>query len=189
MEHSLLDKCLEFTRDIVMIGQSFTLNLKLGSDLNFSFDYQEKMNPTLLEELNIPSKTKLNEMETKKKVSPSTKKRNTKRREYFIKSKSENFARNASSEVSHETTKARNYEKYEMFKCDKCTYKDRSKDSMNEHIKTKHKNINEESYRNSKEIPEIPRHIEYITECKNVICQEIRNLCKDPDLCFCEYDP
>ena len=61
-------------------------------------------------------------METKKKANPSTNKRNTKRREDFINSKSENCSRDASSEVSHETTKASNYEKYEMFKGDKSTY-------------------------------------------------------------------
>jgi hypothetical protein len=84
-EHSLLDKCLDFTRDMVMIGQSFTLKLNLGSDLNFSFEYHEKMNPTILEEPNIQSKTKMNVMKARKKVSPSTKKKNAIRREDFIK--------------------------------------------------------------------------------------------------------
>ena len=49
----------------------------------------------------------------------------------------------------------------------------------------------EESYNDFTEVCEIQRHIETegISECKNDICQEIRNLCKDHDLCFCEFDP
>ena len=43
----------------------------------------------------------------------------------------------------------------------------------------------------STEVPKEPNHleIEYISECKNYICQALRNILKDPDLCFCEFDP
>lgn len=195
MEHSLLDKCLDFTRDMVMIGQSFTLKLNLGSDLNFSFEYHEKMNPTILEEPNIQSKTKMNVMKARKKVSPSTKKKNAIRREDFIKLKSENCSSKATAEVSDEIPKANNNDNYDVFECDKCTYRTRLNKNMQDHIKTKHQSMNtddfEESYNDSTEVYEIQSHIETedISECKNDICQEIQNLCKDPDLCFCEFDP
>ena len=66
----------------------------------------------------------------------------------------------------------------------------RLKDNMQEHIKTKHQSMNtndfEESYNDSTYVCEIQSHIETedIIECKNYICQDIQNLCKDPDLCF-----
>ena len=82
-----------------------------------------------------------------------------------------------------------------MCKCDKCTCKTRLNDNMQEHIKTKRQSINtddfEESYNDYTEVCEIQSHkeTEDVSECKNYICQEIQNLCKDPDLCFCEFDP
>ena len=65
IEHSLLDKCLEFTRDMVMLRQSLTFTLKLDSGLNFSYDYHEKKSPNILEEPKSLSKTKVNVMKTK----------------------------------------------------------------------------------------------------------------------------
>ena len=62
MEESFLDKYLEFTRDIVMHGQYFSLKLKLGSGLNFNFDYQGKKKSTLLEEQNCQSRTNVDVM-------------------------------------------------------------------------------------------------------------------------------
>ena len=45
--------------------------------------------------------------------------------------------------------------------------------------------------RDSQEVPEVHNHIEteHDSECKDVICQELRTLRKDPDFCVCEWDP
>ena len=196
MEDSLLDKCLEFTRDVFMHEQPFSLNLKLSSGFYFNFDYHGKKKSTLLEESNCQGRTKVDVMETKKKKSPSTRKRNAKRMEDFV-SKKSNMLENkvASSEVADEITKAKTNKEGGMYQCDKCTNQDKSNYKLQEHIATKYQNIKmfecEKCSRDSPVVPEVHNHIEteHDSECGNNICQELRNLLKDPDLCFCEWDP
>ena len=128
MEDSLLDKCLEFTREIFMHEQPFSLNLKLSSGFNFNFDYHGKKKSTLLEESNCQSRTKVDVIKTKKKKSPSTRKRKAKRMEDFISKKSNNLDKEvASSEVTSEITKANTNKEGEMSQWDKCTNQDESK--------------------------------------------------------------
>ena len=82
-----------------------------------------------------------------------------------------------------------------MNQCDRCTNQDKSKYNLQEHIGTKHQNIKKVECKkcsmDSQEVPEVQNHIEteHDTECGNTICQELRNLLKDPDLRFCEWDP
>ena len=196
MEDSLLDKCLEFTRDIFMHGQPFSLNVKLSSGFNFNFDYHGKKKPTLLEESNCQSRTKVDVIETKKKKSPSTRKRNAKRMEDFVTKKSKTLEKEVTStEVLSEITKANTNEEGGINQCDKCTNQDKSKYNLQEHITTKQQNMKhfecEKCSRDSQEVPELQNHIEteHDSECRNIICQDLRNLLRDPDLCFCEWDP
>ena len=70
-ESALLGQCLEFTRDIVKIGQQFSITVKLGNGFNFDFR-------------NIIEKEFPQMMKQKKKPSPSTVKRNQLRMKTFI---------------------------------------------------------------------------------------------------------
>ena len=80
MESSLVSQCLAFCQTLANQGKDFSFNLTINSSFSFSLDTREsKVNPTL----------------GKKRTSPSTQRRNARRREEFLRKKL-NF-----SSVSH----------------------------------------------------------------------------------------
>ena len=100
-EVDLLSKYLEFSQALRSQGPSFKLSIKLG---NFSFSLDSK-------------ETNLKEVEKrkKKKLSPSQIKRNLRRKEEFLKKKS-----NPLKETSDPTTHDRKSEDEVCFKCNLC---------------------------------------------------------------------
>ena len=99
-EVDLLSKCLEFSQTLRSQGPSFKLSIKLG---NFSFSLDSK--ETTPKEVD----------KKKKKLSPSQIKRNLKRKEEFLKKKS-----NPLKETSEPTTHDRKSEDEVCFKCNHC---------------------------------------------------------------------
>ena len=80
MDSSLVSQCLAFCQTLANQGKDFSFNLTINSSFSFSLDTREsKVNPTL----------------GKKRTSPSTQRRNARRREEFLRKKL-NF-----SSVSH----------------------------------------------------------------------------------------
>ena len=100
IEVDLLSKCLEFSQALRSQGPSFKLSIKLG---NFSFSLDSK--ETTPKEVD----------KKKKKLSPSQIKRNLKRKEEFLKKKS-----NPLKETSEPTTHNRKSEDEACFKCNLC---------------------------------------------------------------------
>ena len=66
-----LSKCLDFCQALASKGQHFTLNLTLGTSVTFTLETREKQPSKLMEKVE------------KKKKSPSTLRRNLKRKEDF----------------------------------------------------------------------------------------------------------
>ena len=95
-------KCLEFCQALASKGQKFALSLSIGSNYSFSMDTKEKS--TFLDNRKVT--TPLEGM--KKKLSPSQVRRNMKRKEDFLKRKSEN-SKTVQSEQQKNT-----------FMCNKC---------------------------------------------------------------------
>ena len=75
-DSSLASQCLALCQTLASQGKAFTFSLKIDSTFSFSLDTREsKASASLPEAL------------TRKKVSPSTKRRNTRRRAEFLKKK------------------------------------------------------------------------------------------------------
>ena len=72
-DSALAQKFLEFCQELTSKGKSFNLSLTIGSDFSFSLDTREKNTST--------------QVAWKKKLSPSTLRRNLKRKEEFLKKK------------------------------------------------------------------------------------------------------
>ena len=74
-DFSLATKCLDFCQTLTSQGSPFNFSLTIGSSFSFSLDTREKM-------VALASQVK-----SKKKASPSTLRRNARRREDFLKKK------------------------------------------------------------------------------------------------------
>ena len=92
-----LCKCLEFCQALASKGQHFTLNLTLGTSLTVSLVTRENQPSRLVE---------------KKRKSPSTLRRNLKRKEEFTRKKCSETMREPSEEETSLQEKS--------FKCDQC---------------------------------------------------------------------
>jgi hypothetical protein len=78
------NKCLEFCQALATHGQKFSFSLNIGSNFSFSLDTRELL--TSLDAIRMTTIQK----GMKKKLSPSQVRRNLKRKEDFLKKKSEN---------------------------------------------------------------------------------------------------
>ena len=111
---SLLTKCLDFCQALSNQGQVFNFSVAIGPDFIFSLDTRRKERSTV----------------AKKKASPSTVKRNARRKEEYPKRK------NKPSSVN-------NIEELEVVsdapKCDQCNYKAASEKGLRQHQRMKHK--------------------------------------------------
>ena len=76
-DSSLATKCLELCQTLVSQGKAFNLSISIGSTFSFSLDTREK----------VPALDTKSKATQKKMPSPSTKRRNARRREEFLKKK------------------------------------------------------------------------------------------------------
>ena len=114
VDSSLASKCLDFCQTLTSQGMAFNFSLAIGASFSFSLDTRDK----------APSS-----QGTKKKASPSTLRRNARRREEFLKRK-HNSAPEQDSEESHTEPDAPS--------CDQCDYTTASEKGLRQHIRMKH---------------------------------------------------
>ena len=114
---SLATQCLEFCQTLSSKGHAFTFNLTLGSSFSFSLD----------------TKMKITSLETKKKKkSPSTMRRNLKRKEDYLKRKEAEEKENSTDTEPYSQVK-------KTFKCSQCDNDFKSENGLKIHIGKAHK--------------------------------------------------
>ena len=118
VDSPLLSKCLDFCQALASQGHAFNFSVAIGPSFTFSLDTRSKA---------------VSQVVAKKKPSPSTLRRNAKRREEFIAKKQLKPSPRISSEI----------------KCDQCEYVAASEKGLRQHIRMKHK----EELRSSHEGP------------------------------------
>ena len=111
MDSSLLSQCLEFTKQLVNARTSFKFDLKLPSGFSFNFTTTDQE----------PSRSRISD--TKKK-SPSTLRRNAKRKQMFLEQKKNSYSNTEQS-----------------LECDQCDFHANCKVSLRKHIAKEHKSI------------------------------------------------
>ena len=111
---SLASKCMDFCQALASKGQEFHFSLAMGPSFTFSLDTRGKATMG---------------SEGKKKKSPSTMRRNARRREEFLSKK-----RQTSSPVDSTIEQAT----ASLFPCDHCDYKNVSEKGLRQHKRMKH---------------------------------------------------
>ena len=140
-EHfTLATQCMDFCQQLSSQGKTFTFSLSMGPLYHFSLDTKEKSTPN-------PGVGKV-------KKSPSTLKRNAKRRKDFLMQKSEptlvtpddaafqatvekSVATSNTFKVNSDNLEDTSNQKNE-FKCESCTYTNQSEKRLQTHIARKH---------------------------------------------------
>ena len=112
---SLASKCMDFCQALASQGLPFHFSLNMGPDFTFSLDTRGNAKA-------VPV--------VKKKVSPSTQRRNARRREEFLLKK-----RQSLSTVDPPVEKAT----VPQFSCDQCDYTNVSEKGLRQHIRMKHR--------------------------------------------------
>ena len=111
---SLLSKCLDLCQALCNQGQAFKFSVTIGKDFTFSMDTRSKAA--------IPG--------IKKKASPSTLRRNARRREEYLQRKQNPSPVNSTEEVEIVS---------DALSCDQCDYKPASEKGLRQHKRMKHK--------------------------------------------------
>ena len=111
---TLVSKCMDFCQALASQGQAFNFSLAIGPTFSFSLDTRSKV---------------LGFSGTKKKASPSTLRRNAKRREEFSQRKQQSHSARISTEGDAS----------EAPKCDQCDYEAASEKGLRQHVRMKHK--------------------------------------------------
>ena len=117
---SLVSRCMDLTQHLVNEGTDFKFSLFLPSGFNFNFDLTQKKKMT---------STKTPE---RKKLSPSTLKRNNLRKKVFLDKKA------AEKETEKQLVGSPTKSPEITFKCNECEEKCISKESLEKHIDEKH---------------------------------------------------
>ena len=115
-EDSMASKCLAFCQTLVSQGQVFNFSLLIGSDFTFSLD----------------TRSKASESQRKKKPSPSTIRRNARRRAEFMAKKQQIPQSRISNDGEAVQTST-------VFPCDQCDYLGASEKGLKQHARMKHK--------------------------------------------------
>ena len=110
---TLLMKCLDFCQALSSQGQVFNFSVAIGPDFTFSLDTRSKAASPV----------------SKKKASPSTLKRNARRREDYLKRKHNPSSVNSIEEVEVASN---------VLNCDLCDYKAASEKGLKTHKRMKH---------------------------------------------------
>ena len=116
-DSSLATKCLAFCQALSIQGKAFQFSLNIGSTFSFTLDTRCKET-----------------LATKKKASPSTLRRNAKRREEFLKRKRQPAQHQEKSETVKEKPRQR-----ATFQCDQCDNHFKSESGLKIHIGKSHK--------------------------------------------------
>ena len=167
-ENDLATQCLALWQSLASQGMAFNFSLAIGSTFSFSLDTRSKEA--------LPSKAK-------KKASPSTLKRNMRRREEFLKKKS------IPSEPDKEASQA------DTFQCDQCENVFRNEKGLKIHIGKAHKTVSPvEKKRSSSSDPSLMvspiRENGRITTCHNCGGEmSSTHLCKEEpaETFICDY--
>ena len=112
---SLASKCMDFCEALASQGLPFHFSLNMGPDFTFSLDTRGKAGA---------------EPVKKKKVSPSTQRRNARRREEFLLKKRQRLS-TVDAPVERATVP--------QFSCDQCDYTNVSEKGLRQHIRMKHR--------------------------------------------------
>ena len=110
---TLVSQCMDFCQALASQGQVINFSLAIGSTFSFSLDTRGK----------VPG--------TKKKASPSTLRRNAKRREEFNQRKQQSPSARIPTESGAASLKAP--------KCDHCEFQAASEKGLRQHVRMKHK--------------------------------------------------
>ena len=108
-------KCMEFCQPLASQGRSFHFSLNMGPNFNFSLDTRGKV---------------LKGPVAKKRTSPSTLRRNAKRREEFVNKKQQSPSARIPTENSAAALKKP--------KCDQCDFEAVSEKGLRQHMRMKH---------------------------------------------------
>ena len=111
---SLLTKCLDFCQALSNQGQVINFSVAIGPDFTFSLDTRRKEGSTV----------------ARKKASPSTVKRNARRKEEYLKRKNKPSSVNTTEELEVVSNAP---------KCDQCNFKAASEKGLRQHQRMKHK--------------------------------------------------
>ena len=135
-EHAaLVSQCLDFCQTLATKSLTFSFNLTLGDSFSFSLDTNGK------EALAAKAKKK------KKKKTPSTLRRDAKRRSEFLKKKLEVSSGDTSSQrVSEEESAGEQVERVvdeKVFKCDQCQNTFKTENGLKIHVGKAHKKVNQ----------------------------------------------
>ena len=129
---TLANKCLDICQALTSKGNEFTFSLNIGSNFSFSLDTRFSSTSTEM---------------VKKKPSPSVKRRNVRRKEEFIKRKSEALKK-IENNLEVETSS-----QVETFQCDQCDHLFKTENRLKIHIGKTHKDL----------IPQLDRQTDNIT--------------------------
>ena len=181
----LLSKCLDFCQALARQGHTFNISIAIGTSFSFSLDTRNKDVVT--------------SQVTKKKASPSTRRRNAKRRAEFLARKQQNSSPRTSSDPAATE-----------LKCDHCEYEAASVKGLKQHTRMKHKEVEIERMRKPSDRPPLsvspikdqnreepchncggedsPGH-----QCEEDPADQVCRLdricdCSNPDCCDCVHD-
>ena len=120
-DSSLTNKCLDLCHALAGQGKVFKFSLTIGSTFSFSLDSREGKET-------LPAR---------KKKSPSTLKRNAKRREDFLKKKSTSESASATGLESNQKPMMQR----QSFQCDACDFQSKSENGLKIHKGKSHKEV------------------------------------------------
>ena len=141
---SLASKCMDFCQALASQGLPFHFSLNMGPDFTFSLDTRGKAGA-------VPVK--------KKKVSPSTQRRNARRREEFLLKKRQRL-----STVDAPVEKAT----VPQFSCDQCDYTNVSEKGLRQHIRMKHRREQLENQLQKSSSPATPESLRFSTQATSL---------------------
>ena len=121
-DSSLTNKCLDLCHALAGQGKAFRFSLTIGSTFTFSLDSREG------KETPLPSR---------KKKSPSTLRRNAKRKEDFLKKKPTSESASTTGLESNQELMLQRQE----FQCDECDFKSKSENGLKIHKGKSHKEV------------------------------------------------
>ena len=141
---SLASKCMDFCQALASQGLPFHFSLNMGPDFTFSLDTRGKAKA-------VPV--------VKKKVSPSTQRRNARRREEFLLKKRQRL-----STVDAPVEKAT----VPQFSCDQCDYTNVSEKGLRQHIRMKHRREQLENQLQKSSSPATPESLRFSTQATSL---------------------
>ena len=115
-----MKQCLDFCQALASTGQTISFSLTLGSAFSFNLDTRRKADSSVEQKLR------------KKKQSPSTLRRNLRRKEEYLKRKSEISKDMETSSLAGDT-----------FQCEHCDNKFKTENGLKMHIGKTHKSLKE----------------------------------------------